>query len=64
MKDDDQLTLDQNFTNLLLDSMAGGVFALNKSGKINLWNSAMERISGYTAKEIMGKSCEVLSFSL
>ena len=64
MINDDRLALDINFTHLLLDSMAGGVFALNKAGNICLWNRAMERISGYDADEIMGNSCEVLSFDL
>lgn len=58
------IALGESFLDLLLDSMAGGVFALDKNGRINLWNRAMERISGYQAEEVMGKSCEVLSFNL
>ena len=58
------MNLSQNFINLLLDSMASGVFAMDEKGKINLWNRAMEKISGYTATEVMGQSCSILSFNL
>lgn len=55
---------DQNFIHLLLDSMAGGVFVLNQEGNISLWNTAMEKITGYSSDEVIGKSCSVLSFNL
>lgn len=58
------INLDENCINLILDSMPGGVFALNEQGKISLWNPAMEKISGYTADEVMGKGCDLLSFDL
>lgn len=56
--------LDATFAGLLLDSMADGVFTLDKEGNITLWNRSMERISGYKAEEVLGKSCDVLCFSL
>ena len=55
--------LDPEFERLLLESMADGVFTLDGSGKITSWNPAMERISGYTAGEAMGKSCAMLNFN-
>ena len=55
--------LDQNFARLLLDSMADGVFTLNEKGVISSWNPSMERITGYTAAEALGKSCMFLGFS-
>ncbi len=51
------------FANLLLDSMAEGVFTLNASGIIESWNPSMERIAGYSAKEAMGQTCRMLKFS-
>ena len=58
------INLDENFINLILDSMAGGVFALNEQGKISLWNHSMEKISGYKAEDVLGKGCDLLNFDL
>jgi PAS domain S-box-containing protein len=55
--------LDPNFARLLLESMADGVFTLDEKGKITSWNPSMERITGYSAVEAIGKSCMFLSFS-
>ncbi|MCF8128393.1 MAG: sigma 54-interacting transcriptional regulator [Deltaproteobacteria bacterium] len=55
--------LDPNFARLLLESMADGVFTLDDKGKIKSWNPSMERITGYSATEAIGKSCMFLSFS-
>jgi len=51
------------FANLLLDSIAEGVFTLNANGIIESWNPSMERISGYSAEEAMGQTCRMLKFS-
>ena len=56
--------LDPEFANLLLESMADGVFTLNEEGKITLWNRALEKISGFKADDVLGKTCEVLNFDL
>ncbi len=55
--------LDPRFAGLLLESMADGVFTLNEKGEITSWNPSMERISGYTAEEAIGKYCMMLNFS-
>ena len=55
--------LDPNFARLLLESMADGVFTLNEKGEITSWNPSMERITGYTAAEAIGRSCMFLNFS-
>lgn len=55
--------IDPKFANLLLESMADGVFTLNEKGRITLWNPAIEKITGYTAQEVLGESCEILDFS-
>ena len=51
------------FSNLLLESMAGGVFTLDKEGIITSWNPAMERITGHSSKEAIGQKCSLLKFS-
>jgi len=51
------------FVNQIIDSMADGVFTMDANGRISSWNQSMERISGYTAKEAMGETCELFRFS-
>jgi two-component system response regulator HydG len=55
--------MDPRFASLLLESMADGVFTLNDRGIISSWNPSMERITGYCAKEAIGKSCKLLNFN-
>jgi PAS domain S-box-containing protein len=47
----------------IIDSMADGVFTMDSQGIISSWNKSMERISGYTAKEALGKRCDLLHCS-
>jgi PAS domain S-box-containing protein len=47
----------------IIDSMADGVFTMDTQGRISSWNRSMERISGYTAKEALGRSCQLLQCS-
>lgn len=56
-------TMDAKMPGLLLDAMADGVFTLDAKGTITLWNPAMERISGYSAEEAVGKNCSMLNFN-
>ncbi|HDM10033.1 MAG: diguanylate cyclase [Deltaproteobacteria bacterium] len=58
-----QIKFDPNFARLLWESMADGVFTLDSQGIITSWNPAMERISGYGAEEVLGKSCSFLNFN-
>jgi PAS domain S-box-containing protein len=51
------------FVNQIIDSMADGVFTMDPEGRISSWNPAMERISGYRAEEVLGKTCDTLRFS-
>ncbi|MBW2659292.1 MAG: sigma 54-interacting transcriptional regulator [Deltaproteobacteria bacterium] len=51
------------FVKLLLESIGDGIFVLNKDGRIIAWNPAMEKIVGYTADEVKGKSCKILRFN-
>jgi len=54
---------DNRFIHQIIDSMADGVFTLDKTGRISSWNPSMERISGYTAQETLDKSCGILQFN-
>jgi len=58
-----QNMLGSSFSSLLLESMADGVFTLDERGMISSWNPAMERISGYTTAEAMGRPCTLLNFT-
>jgi PAS domain S-box-containing protein len=40
---------------LLLETMAEGVLVLTPAGDIDLWNPAMEEMTGYTASEALGQ---------
>ncbi|MBA7683806.1 hypothetical protein ES703_92191 [subsurface metagenome] len=44
-------------TDLILGSIANGVFAVDKDFKITLFNKAAETITGWKAQEVMGKRC-------
>lgn len=51
------------FVNRIIDSMADGVFTMDAKGRISSWNPSMERISGYPAKEALGKTCQLIQCS-
>jgi len=55
--------VDLDFANLLLESIAEGVFTLDEKGMITSWNPAMERISGYMAQEALGQRCTMMGFN-
>ena len=55
--------LNNEFVTLLLEAIGDGVFILNRHGTIIVWNPAMVKITGYTAEQIKGKSCQVLNFN-
>ena len=55
--------LGRNWADLLLESLADGVFTLDHYGRITSWNRSMARISGYAAEEAVGKTCIMLGFN-
>ena len=55
-------TSSPGLADLLLESMADGVFTVNRSGRITTWNPSMERITGYTAEDALGKTCSMIGF--
>jgi len=51
------------FVKILRNSIGDGVFVLDTRGTIIARNPAMEKITGYKAEEVTGKSCGILNFS-
>lgn len=45
------------YTKTLLQSINDGVYILDSNRKILFWNKAAESITGFSASEVMGKSC-------
>jgi diguanylate cyclase (GGDEF)-like protein/PAS domain S-box-containing protein len=41
----------------ILDNMYDGVYFVDEHRRITYWNSGAERISGYSASEVIGRSC-------
>lgn len=41
----------------ILDDLYDGLYLVNRQRKILYWNKAAERISGFKASEVVGKSC-------
>jgi PAS domain S-box-containing protein len=46
-----------HFFNVILDSVADGVFTINEKGEITFFNRAAEEITGFTKEEAMGHNC-------
>jgi len=46
---------DPEVLNAVLDSLPMGVYLVDRQGKILLWNSAAERITGYLRQNLMGQ---------
>ncbi len=46
-----------DFFKKMLDELYDGVYFVNTERRILYWNAAAERISGYSAAEVVGKSC-------
>jgi two-component system, NtrC family, response regulator HydG len=63
MKNSSHDILDAHLAKKIIDSMTEGVFAMDANGMISHWNRSMERITGFTAQEALGRSCELLRFS-
>ncbi len=54
---------DIRFVNRIINSMADGVFTMDAQGRISSWNRSMERISGFSAGEALGQTCQILQCS-
>ena len=47
----------ERFFNIILDSIADGVFTVDGEGQITSFNRAAEEITGFTQGEAIGKYC-------
>lgn len=47
----------QKFYKSLLDNIHDGIYFVTYDRKITYWNNAAEKITGFAADEVMGKSC-------
>ena len=52
--------MEQSLTKDILDSIGEGLFTVNKDFKINYFNSAAEKITGYRKEEALGRFCKHL----
>ena len=41
----------------ILDNLCDGIYFLDKDRKITYWNKGAERITGYSADEVIGRGC-------
>ncbi len=55
------MTLQETQLAQVMDAMAEGLFVLDTSCKVVLWNRAMETLTGYPAEEVLGRDCSVLA---
>jgi diguanylate cyclase (GGDEF)-like protein/PAS domain S-box-containing protein len=48
---------DEAFYKTLLDNLYDGVYFVDKKRTVSYWNKGAERITGYTAAEVVGRRC-------
>jgi diguanylate cyclase (GGDEF)-like protein/PAS domain S-box-containing protein len=51
------MILEKDSSSRMFDNLYDGLYIVDRDGVIQYWNNAAERISGYTAVEVVGKSC-------
>jgi len=51
------MTIAENYTDIILDSIADGVFTVDLNWRITSFNAAAERITGIPREEAIGKIC-------
>ena len=49
--------IDPGFYEELLNHMSDGVYFVDRDRRILYWNEGAFRLSGYTAKELVGRLC-------
>lgn len=52
------MSIQDNLKDHILDSIAEGVFTVDKNFKINFFNKAAEKITGHKREEVLGKFCK------
>jgi len=51
------LDLDLDFYRGLLDQLSDGVYFVDRERRITYWNRGAERLTGYRAEEVVGRTC-------
>jgi len=51
------MSLEKDFYESIIENLHDGLYFVNRNRVITYWNKAAEQISGYTANEVVGKSC-------
>ena len=51
------MTLGDDFFKELLDNLHDGVYFVDRDRRITYWNKGAERLSGYSAAEVVGRHC-------
>lgn len=49
--------MDDNFYAEILDSLQDGIYYLDRDRTITYWNRGAEKLTGYTANQVIGRSC-------
>jgi PAS domain S-box-containing protein len=52
------MPINDNLKDHILESIAEGVFTVDKNFKINFFNKAAEKITGYKREEVLGRFCK------
>ena len=51
------MALEKDFCERVIENLYDGLYFVDRDRVITYWNRAAERISGFTANEVIGKSC-------
>lgn len=51
------MQVDEGIYRSLVDNLHDGVYMLDRQRRITYWNRGAERLTGYTAEEVVGRSC-------
>ncbi len=52
------MSIDDNLKDHILESIGEGVFTVDKNFKINFFNKAAEKITGFEREEVLGRFCK------
>jgi PAS domain S-box-containing protein len=53
----DRIHYEERSLKIILDNLDIGIFTVDKGGRISLFNTAAEKISGFNRREILGEPC-------
>jgi PAS domain S-box-containing protein len=56
----DRIHYEERSLKIILDNLNVGIFTVDRSGHITFFNTAAEKISGYSRREILGQPCTTI----